>query len=101
MTKLTDDEVRRLYQLLEKAKKKEASSTELKEIVGLILRSDARTQYEIEQYINRAGFTSLDELHRHIEEKKSQEFIDTLIAIGLGMLVGYVIIKWASEKRAY
>jgi hypothetical protein len=98
MTKLTDEEFQRLYQLIEKAKERSASSSELRELVELILRSGAQTQYDIDEYIRRAGFASLEELYKHIDEKKSHEAIDKLIAIGLGMLAGYAIIKWLSSS---
>jgi len=98
MTDLPDEEFLRLYQLIEKARKGEASSKELEEIIELIEKSGARTRYDIEQFISQAGFTSLEELHRHIKEKKSQEFIETLVAIGLGILAAYAIIKMFEKK---
>ena len=93
MINLTNKEFSRLQQLVEKAKSREANSRELRELIELIQKSGARTRDEIEQYINQAGFTSLEELNKHIEEKKSQEFIDILIAVGLVILAAYAITK--------
>ena len=93
MIDLTNKEFSRLQQLVEKAKRRMANSNELRELIELIQKSGARTREEIEQYINQAGFASLEELNKHIEEKKSQEFIDILIAVGLGILAAYVVTK--------
>lgn len=97
MINLTNEEFLRLRQLIEKAKMRKANSKELGELIGLIQKSGARTRDEIEQFINQAGFTSLEELNKHIKEKKSQEFIDILIAVGLGILAAYVITKLFEE----
>lgn len=98
MINLLYDETERLRYLLSKARVKQASGNELDEIVALINKSGIYTEQEIIHLLNEAGFSSLNELSNRIQEKKSEEFIATLVTIGLGILLGYALYKLLSEK---
>ncbi|UZE91805.1 MAG: hypothetical protein IB616_03435 [Methanosarcinales archaeon] len=98
MINLSYEEIERLRHLLSKARVKQASGNELDEIVNLINKSGASTEYETTCLLNEAGFLSIQELSKHIQEKKSEEFINALITIGFAILVGSALLELLSER---
>lgn len=93
MNYLTDQEIERLMTLILKIKERRASSLDLDEFVKLINKGGTTTEQEITTFMNQTGFSSLEEFSKHIQEKKSEEFTNALITIGLGILLGYALSK--------
>ncbi|NKQ39433.1 MAG: hypothetical protein HF967_08245 [Methanosarcinales archaeon] len=99
MTDLNYNEIEKLRYLLSKARNNQTSENDLKSIVHLINKSGISKEHEITNLLNEAGFSSLHELSNKLQEKKSEEFVKTLVAIGLAILVGYALLKILAEKR--
>ena len=97
MNYLTPQGIERLSTLILKIRERKASSSELNEFVQLINKGGTTTEQEITAFLTQAGFNSLEELSKHIQDKRSEEFINALITIGMGILLGYALSRLLRE----
>ncbi len=95
---LTPNEINKLRLLTYRIRERTASSQELEEFIKLIQKSGVSSQSDVVRMLNEAGFSSIEELSKHIQDKKSEELINTIVTVGLGILVGYALYKLISEE---
>lgn len=95
---LTWDEIDRVRLLTYKIRERAASLSELEEFVQLVQQSGASEQADMTGLLYKAGFSSLEDFSRHLQEKKAEGLIQNIAMVGLGILVGYGIYKMLSRR---
>jgi len=98
MTALTYDEVIRINTLISKIRQKIATANEMQEFLNLIQKSGQNNWLELQNYVQTAGYSNIDEFQKHLNDKNTQEFFDGLVKIGLAILIAYGLAKLFEKK---
>lgn len=88
-------DVTRLEFLLNKLRTRTASSAEIREFLSII---QANAPYSLNSYIFSSGFTSYEELLKHLQEKESQEGQEQAVIGGL-IIVGLAVLAALLKKK--
>lgn len=98
MTALIYDEVIRINTLILKIRQGIATATEMQDFLNLIQKSGQSNWLELENYVQTAGYSNINEFQKHLNDKNTQEFFDGLVKIGLAILIAYGLAKLFEKK---
>jgi hypothetical protein len=86
----------RLNELVSRLSSNAASAAEMKEFLDLVEKSGMG--FHLMNYLHSAGYYSIDDFKQAIQTKQSQEFVQGLATIGLGILIAYGLDKLLNKK---
>ena len=88
-------DVTRLESLLNKLRARTVSSAQIKEFLDII---QTNAPYSLNSYIFASGFSSYEELLKHLQEKESQEGQEKVVIGGL-IIVGLAVLAALLKKK--
>lgn len=98
MNGLTINDFTRLNFLISKIKVRTATLVEMQEFLSLIEKSGQNNFLELQNYLNAAGYSNIEEFKQHLNQKQTEVLIDGLVKIGLAILLGYALLQMAKNK---
>ena len=93
MTNLTLEEQNNLWNLRNKLVHRQASSSDMRQLLDLILRSSQNNHYEIENYVHSIGYNTINDFQRDLEQKNRDELVNALLIIGGAVLLAMALSK--------
>lgn len=89
---LTQEEYNEMQTIKEKMENSKAKTKQIRRFLDLIIEND--NQLEIQNYISKIGFDSLDEYKNHLDQKiENKKFVKGLAIVGGGLLLAWLLTR--------
>ncbi len=93
MANLSKKEIEMFRGLTAKVRDMTATSKELEKFVSLVHKDGESAAQNIYFFLYKAGFDNLEDFSNHIKEKRSEEVVEAMVSIGLGIIMGNALVK--------
>ena len=79
------------------AHQQQVSNEEVTTYINLIQKDGERGKKEIQNLMQKTGAKTTNELAQKLSSKKNESLLEGLVYVGLGILLGYALIKALKE----
>ncbi len=87
-----------LANLSDKIQIHQASTNEMKQFLDIIKSTGENNYFQLQKYLQVAGYSSVEEFEHHFKDRQSKEFWEGLAKIGGAVLIGYELYQLLKKK---